>query len=341
MSDFEREIISDIRHSAGVDNYTNEQRKFLWSVAERLESLQAARQGGEVEPVGFVSAIALNHLKAGRPAKIYPASATPSPFEPHTLVFTHPPATTQGVPESVVTAARGYLLSDGPYDWSSSDRELAVKTLSERGLLAAPNHPSGDSFQNRVAPWMQACFGPEISADKMERNHRFLEESLELVQSLGCTKHEAIQLVDYVYGREVGDPPQEVGGVMVTLAALCLASDMDMHQCGETELARIWTKVEKIRAKQAAKPKHSPLPEHPSGQWVRCDDLKRVIGDLEYAAYNLCEAETVEGLEKRGNGRIVESTCPETSLLIALRDLSEIAGLTQPPKDKQEDSGDE
>jgi hypothetical protein len=33
-----------------------------------------------------------------------------------------------------------------------------------------------------------------------------------------------------------------------------------MHACGETELARIWTKVEAIRAKQAAKPKHSPLP---------------------------------------------------------------------------------
>ncbi|WP_457817370.1 hypothetical protein, partial [Staphylococcus aureus] len=35
---------------------------------------------------------------------------------------------------------------------------------------------------------------------------------------------------------------------------------MDMHAAGETELARIWTKVDQIRAKQAAKPKHSPLP---------------------------------------------------------------------------------
>jgi hypothetical protein len=35
-----------------------------------------------------------------------------------------------------------------------------------------------------------------------------------------------------------------------------------MHLAGETELARIWTIVEKIRAKQAAKPKHSPLPEY-------------------------------------------------------------------------------
>lgn len=47
---------------------------------------------------------------------------------------------------------------------------------------------------------------------------------------------------------------------MVTLAALCLAQGLDMQAAGETELARIWTKVEAIRAKQAAKPKHSPLP---------------------------------------------------------------------------------
>jgi NTP pyrophosphatase (non-canonical NTP hydrolase) len=120
----------------------------------------------------------------------------------------------------------------------------------------------GETFQARVKPWMDACFGAEISADKIERNHRFLEEALELVQANGCTQSEAHQLVDYVYGRDVGEINQEVGGVMVTLAALCLANGIDMHKGGETELARIWTKVEKIRAKQAAKPKHSPLPEH-------------------------------------------------------------------------------
>lgn len=115
-------------------------------------------------------------------------------------------------------------------------------------------------LQERVKPWMAACFGPAISTDKQERNHRFLEEALELVQACGATQSEAHQLVDYVYGRPVGEPKQEVGGVMITLAALCLAQQMDMHDAGEVELARIWTKVEQIRAKQAAKPKHSPLP---------------------------------------------------------------------------------
>lgn len=121
---------------------------------------------------------------------------------------------------------------------------------------AAPEEP----FQARVQPWMMACFGAAIAADGAERNHRFLEESLELVQACGCTASEAHQLVDYVHGRPGGEPAQEVGGVMVTLAALCLAQGLDMNAAGETELARIWTKVEAIRAKQAAKPKHSPLP---------------------------------------------------------------------------------
>jgi hypothetical protein len=117
-----------------------------------------------------------------------------------------------------------------------------------------------NEFQTRVAPWLEACFGKEISADKTERNHRFLEEALELVQANGCTRSEAHQLVDYVFSRPVGELHQEAGGVMVTLAALCLASDVDMHQAGEDELSRIWTKIDQIRARQAAKPKHSPLP---------------------------------------------------------------------------------
>jgi hypothetical protein len=117
-------------------------------------------------------------------------------------------------------------------------------------------------FQNRVQPWLLECFGQAIASDSKERNHRYLEEALELVQACGCTQSEAHQLVDYVYGRDVGEKHQEVGGVTVTLAALCLAQQLDMHACGETELARVWTKVEQIRAKQAAKPKHSPLPQN-------------------------------------------------------------------------------
>ena len=116
-------------------------------------------------------------------------------------------------------------------------------------------------LQQRVWPWLLACFGEEIARDKEERGDRFLEEVFELLQSGGYDPARVLALRDYVWSRDVGEPAQEVGGVMITLSAYCLAHDLDMHKAGEAELARIWTKVEKIRAKQAAKPRGSALPQ--------------------------------------------------------------------------------
>ncbi|MCZ8104029.1 MAG: hypothetical protein O9972_39810 [Burkholderiales bacterium] len=129
------------------------------------------------------------------------------------------------------------------------------------------------SFQARVKPWLDACFGAEIAIDKVERNYRFLEEALELVQATGLNRDEAHRLVDYVFNREPGDPRQEAGGVMTTLAALCLAHHLDMHECGEIELARVWTKVDQIREKQKNKPRHSPLPGDSEADRVMVDVL--------------------------------------------------------------------
>ena len=141
--------------------------------------------------------------------------------------------------------------------------EHCIDHLADQGYLCTPLEKVEGSFQDRVGPWMQECFGPEISADTMERNHRFLEEALELVQACGCSKHDCLQLVDYVYGRPLGDQEQEVGGVRVTLAALCLAQGIDMHAAGERELTRISNPemIKKIRNKQATKPAGSPLPQ--------------------------------------------------------------------------------
>lgn len=137
---------------------------------------------------------------------------------------------------------------------------VQAAAVARHRLASQPAPADVEPFQARVQPWLLTCFGEMISGDREERNHRFLEEALELVQACGCTASEAHH-VDYTFGRPIGEPAQEVGGVMVTLAALCLANGLDMHAAAETELARIWTKVEAIRAKQAAKPKHSPLPE--------------------------------------------------------------------------------
>jgi hypothetical protein len=161
------------------------------------------------------------------------------------------------------------------------DIDASIVTLSQarREIARLRAELAAGSFQARVQPWMMACFGEMIAGNREERNHRFLEEALELVQACGCTASEAHQLVDYVYGRDVGEKAQEVGGVMVTLAALCLAQDLDMHGAGETELARIWTKVEAIRAKQAAKPKYGPLPGvAPAAACGICNDFGAAFG---------------------------------------------------------------
>jgi len=44
-----------------------------------------------------------------------------------------------------------------------------------------------EDFQSNVKLWMSSCFGPLIPSDRAERNHRFFEESLELVQACGMT----------------------------------------------------------------------------------------------------------------------------------------------------------
>lgn len=111
------------------------------------------------------------------------------------------------------------------------------------------------SFQKRVSKWMGQCFLPSLYGNMTERGDRLLEEVLELLQSNGYDHSRVSTLVDYVYGRPIGEPSQEVGGVMVTLAGYCWIAGLDMHADGERELARINQPevMAKIRAKQEAK----------------------------------------------------------------------------------------
>jgi len=118
-----------------------------------------------------------------------------------------------------------------------------------------------NSYQKRVERWLSECFPPAVTRDRLERNHRFLEEALELAQANGCTKQDALELIDYVFSRPVGDPRQEVGGVMVTLAGLCSAIEINMDEAGDLELQRNWDRILEIREKQRGKPHGSPLPQ--------------------------------------------------------------------------------
>ena len=155
------------------------------------------------------------------------------------------------------------------------------RTLLDHDTFVKIRESLYDTFQSRVRKWMNECFDLHVRGDVRERGDRLLEETLELLQSHGYDKARVATLVEYVYGRPVGDPPQEVGGVMVTLAAYCGATGLDMHQCGETELERIWTKIPEIRAKQASKRgMHTPLPVPPELS-VAERALQYVFGNMD------------------------------------------------------------
>jgi hypothetical protein len=116
------------------------------------------------------------------------------------------------------------------------------------------------SFQQRVSNWVLACLGVQSKADRVERDYRFAEEAIELIQARGnLTKEDITRVADSVYAKPPGDVFQEVGGLMTTLGALCeTAKDRDGHQidmmeAGEMELTRIWGDMPKIREKQKTK----------------------------------------------------------------------------------------
>lgn len=134
-----------------------------------------------------------------------------------------------------------------------------IKQLSDKPKIQIMHFKE---FQEDVQSWVNKCFGEEIAKDIVERNYRFFEEAIELVQASGMSKEQCLTLIDYVYNRPDGQVEKEVGGVIVTLSALCSARNIGLGVCAVVELDRIELMTDKIREKQKNKPKDvkNPLP---------------------------------------------------------------------------------
>lgn len=116
--------------------------------------------------------------------------------------------------------------------------------------------PKLSGVQSRIWQWCKETFtGIAAWQTDKERSYRFFEEAAELFQAMNMSKEDALKVVDYVYGRPIGEVPQEFGGVMVTLLALAAHKDVDVGKCLETEYHRIVSPEiqEKIRLKQQSK----------------------------------------------------------------------------------------
>lgn len=148
---------------------------------------------------------------------------------------------------------------------------------------------TAQSFQSDVATWMGQCFPPSLSSNMTERGDRLLEEVLELLQAHGYDSARVPTLVNYVFGRPVGEPAQEVGGVMVTLAAYCSVAGLSMQADGQAELDRINQPevMARIRAKQEAKDAlhfDTPLPgiaREPVGQPIMVEAVAEIFNHPE------------------------------------------------------------
>lgn len=141
---------------------------------------------------------------------------------------------------------------DGPIPRGSDEQDLRTRVAELEGM------------QFRVWQWVTSTFGLPTADDVRERSLRFVEEALELAQSLGMSDSTAHGLVDYVWGRPAGEPTQEVGGVMVTLLALAEQYGIDVFTAALTEIARIETPdvIEKCQRKQAQKEIEGVTAEH-------------------------------------------------------------------------------
>ncbi|MCD9087391.1 hypothetical protein [Stenotrophomonas sp. SY1] len=189
-------------------------------------------------------------------------------------------------PVFLVPAAGASLAANWP-----ADRD-PVGTIIEH-TDAAP------SFQDSVGAWMAECFFPSLYSNMTERGDRLLEEVLELLQAHGYDRARVPTLVNYVFGRPIGQPAQEVGGVMVTLAAYCWVAGLDMHSAGDVELARINQPavMAKIRAKQESKnalhfdtPLPGPSPAAPGLDLTTAEvDVIEALLALAYAAWNAAD----------------------------------------------------
>lgn len=108
-------------------------------------------------------------------------------------------------------------------------------------------------YQERVTDWIRSTFGEDVITDIPERVARFMEEAIELGQALGATREDMYRLITYTYSRALGEPEQEIGGVMVTLNGLATAVGINTLEAAETELARNIRNAPSIREKWLAK----------------------------------------------------------------------------------------
>jgi len=111
-----------------------------------------------------------------------------------------------------------------------------------------------DTRQHTIARWCAEAFGQEHASSLPQRGIRLLEEAIEAAQAAGCSADMAHRLVDFVFGRPVGELRQELGGVGLCLLALANAAGLSADDAEDEEARRVLSKPRaEFTARNAAK----------------------------------------------------------------------------------------
>jgi hypothetical protein len=94
--------------------------------------------------------------------------------------------------------------------------------------------------------WALRSFGRDHVMNIPERALRTGEEAIEYMQASGVPEETALLCVKTVYSRPVGEPEQELGGILLTTAIACEArGGIEPDALLERELARVLDKPAK------------------------------------------------------------------------------------------------
>lgn len=110
-------------------------------------------------------------------------------------------------------------------------------------------------MQNTVVTIGTAAFGEANMTNKRERALRFLEEALELCQSVGVGADDIDTMKAYVFSRPIEvNLEKELGGCLVTLYALADAYKRDLEAVGWVEIRRVAGRLHAAGEKHKNKP---------------------------------------------------------------------------------------
>lgn len=110
-------------------------------------------------------------------------------------------------------------------------------------------------WQRLARRWSQLVFGEHFDRITPKiRSLRLLEEAIELAQAEGVTIDEVEIVADQVYSKPIGNPKQEVGGVIVCLTNYADTRGYNIEEEFYTEYCRILDPkiMERVRTRNLA-----------------------------------------------------------------------------------------